>query len=93
MSDSSKRLSRNEYIEEILIFLYRAEAPMHNIKEIADGIGVTQATVTKYLYFMLNNYLNEHQSGQAKYYYLTDEGRKKAEEILEKRKELGSDFE
>ena len=86
MNNSSKRLTREEYIEKILIILYQTDVPMLNIKEIADKIEVTQQTLTKYLYFILNTYLEEHISGSSKYYYLNKKGKEKAKKILEKRK-------
>ena len=85
MSDIPKRLTREEYIEAILVYLYQSDEVVQHITAIAEGIGVAQATVTKYLYFMLDKYLKEQIIGQSKCYYLTDEGRKRAQEILEKR--------
>jgi predicted transcriptional regulator len=82
MAETSKRLTKEEYIEAILLFLYQAEAPSYNIKEIAEAIGVNQITIPKYLNLIVDKYIKERQSGTTKQYYLMDEGKAKAEEIL-----------
>ncbi len=86
MEDSTtERKTEEQYIEEILIFLYRAKKPTCNIKEIAEGIGVNQSTIPKYLNLIVDRLIKKYISGPTKQYYLTEEGRKKAEEILKQR--------
>jgi len=83
MAESSKRLSREEYVENILLFLHKSERPSHNLKDIADAVGVSQATISGYvLYALASEYVVEQHVGPSKAYYLTDAGRKKVEEIL-----------
>jgi predicted transcriptional regulator len=91
MSDSSKRLTKQEYIEEIILLLYRSEAPSYNIKEIAEAIGVNQVTIPKYLNLIVDKFIKERVSGSTKQYYLTEEGKAEAEKILEKRKKEHSE--
>lgn len=81
MSDSSKRLSREEYVEAILLFLFHSDRPSHNLKEIAEAVGVSQSTIKGYVLFALaREYVEEQLLGTSKVYYLTEEGRKRASE-------------
>jgi len=84
MGKSPKRLTRDEYVEAILLFLYQSERPSHSLKDIADAVGVAQATISGYvLYALAPNYVVEQPMGPVKAYYLSEDGQKKAKELLE----------
>ncbi len=91
MSDSSKRLTKQEYIEKIILLLDKSEAPSLNIKEIADAIGVSQVTIPKYLNLIVDKFIKERASGTTKQYYLTEEGKAEAKKILEKKEKEHSE--
>lgn len=80
----SGRMSEEEYIEAVLTFLYQAETPSCHIKQIAEGIGINQNTLPRYLELATHKYgyTALQEAGPVKLYYLTEKGQKKARALL-----------
>jgi Mn-dependent DtxR family transcriptional regulator len=81
MVEKSGRMTEDEYIKAILLFLYNAEKPTYNISEIAEGVGCSKNTVRVYLNLMRDDTVEMYTSGNTKQCRLTDKGKAEGEKL------------